>query len=331
MCISGCGRYSTNLKCCEMCQCLNNKFTHTIECFVQHQELQKIWLTNNANLDVGMIQQVNDFIESFNKPIYDNIAEIFVLPADKSMIVIKNIIENSKLEPIVCFDYDQTISLTTRNNFMVQNTLRGGIETKMLFEYLAMKNIPWFILSARGISSISIVYRDMLKYNLPLPNLCINNKLNIIFDDKIFKQPNSITELFMPSRELVFACDIKYKNQLQKIYCGIYHNSIACSSEGLADSSYAYEKDVAIELGMYLYNINPQLIIFVDDNAKNIYTMFKHYRKNSRKVHFIGIIYEPIKPEADHNHYMEKINKKIWSTLIPSNLMSAFVVHNIIK
>ena len=354
ICSSGCGRYTYNENnmCCQLClDTHNNKSKHSMECIDKHYELQKIWFKADANIDLDLKNKITDFCNSFDKKQEsNNIVEIYMLPSNKSMLVLKHIIEKSNLKPIICFDYDQTISLTIKEknfielpsdkninglfNYKTVNVLRGEDESKLLFDYLNEKHVPWFILTARNVASVSIVYKDALKYGLTMPENCnIDNKKYIVNADNgfIYKQPNQCNNSDqLESREIIFNCNINYKKNIQKISCGVYHNSIACSSEGITDSAYAYEKDIALELGLHIYDIQPELIIFIDDNARNVYMLWKHYQKSYRRVHFIGIIYEPIKPESDHNFYLEKIEKKIWSQQIVSNLMHDFVIDNMI-
>lgn len=226
------------------------------------------------------------------------------------MIIIKDIIEKIDVPTVLGFDYDQTIS--------VKNNLRNN--SKPLFDYLRQMHIPWFILSARGIHATSVVY-DFASKLVDMPQFNISGETHFVHNNCIYCKPEPHTTKL--TREIVFSIDLKYRGSMQKVYCGICHNSVACSTEGISDGSYAFEKDLAMEVGLHVYELNPSLIIFIDDNAKNVYRMYRYYKKSSRNVHFVGIIYEPIKPESDHEYFMEKVYKTFAEPV--SDLMTEFV------
>jgi len=312
-CDHNCNRYVdilTRTTCCDGC---SNGLKHNIDCILYHEELKSKWLTSKSSINITMNNNITKWSQSFAKSNTTNITEIFLLPKDRPLLILKNIIENSKMKAVIGFDYDQTISLTIKNLLENKsfNTLRGNTESQELFNYLYQKEIPWFIISARGTSSVEIIYKDSLKYDIksnPVYNITSESYIVGIDNKTILSQPSQLSsqKKTISSYPIMFNCDIDN----QKIYCGIYNNCISCSSEGNGEAACAYEKDYAMELCLHVYEINPELIIFVDDNAKNICTLHNYYLTSQRKVHFIGIIYEPFTPEKDHNEYFKYIKKQ---------------------
>lgn len=319
-CDNGCNRYVDIMEksiCCDGCV---NKFKHSVECFMAHEELKNKWLSSSGIINHEMNNRIMKWTQSFGNN-GKNIAEIFMLGKDRSMNVLIDIIKASNKRCIMGFDYDQTISLTIKNisENTVVNELRGN--SGELFDYLYQNEIPWFIFSARGISSVEAIYKDSLKYEIKhQKSHNITSKKYMVSDNqKILNQP-------LQQSKTQYSHPVMFNQMIngQKIYCGVYNNCISCSSEGNGETSYAYEKDYAMELAMSIYDIDPEIVIFIDDNAKNVYTVHEHFLASNRKVHFIGIIYEPFVPEKDHRDYMELI-ETIWKGQVVSELMMPFI------
>lgn len=335
-CQLGCNRYvdiTKNMICCNNCHISK----HAIDCILNHDELKNRWIqsqissNNIINEKLFNWASLLDFSKSQNK------AEIFLLPKHKSLLILKHIINASKMKSVVGFDYDQTISLTTKVKYGSEtksvNELRGGTESNELFEYLNHNNIPWFIISARGVSSVEYIYHDLLKYDInPMKKYNITSTLHLVSTDgqTILNQPEQslLQTTVSKSYPLMFNYTISSVKDTQRIYCGIYNNCVSCSSEGNSEYSCSYEKDYALELSLKLYDIEPELIIFVDDNARNIYTLYNYYLTSKRNIHFIGIVYEPFIPEKEHDSYLTYIKDMIWTKQIISDLMFPFVGSN---
>lgn len=190
-------------------------------------------------------------------------------------------------EIVIGFDCDGT--LTNLSPPALKNTpnerLRGGSETRDVFNKLNELGIKWFVISARPVSKSS-----MIAVMTTITKLELDQTIAL---DKTIK----LTENVLEFRSL------KY-NAIES------GNIISLFEPGSKNS---FDKDVSMKYAIKKYFKNyPKLAIFIDDNAKNALTLFYYFQeiKNEHPdTHFVSILYDPVKKEDDHDDYMQKFKE----------------------
>jgi len=207
-------------------------------------------------------------------------SSIYELKKPKSLLPIKELIEKSGIplsEIAIFFDFDQT--LTQKDGFKA--TLRGGNESAEFLAYLNSSDIKWYVNTAAGSgpSSTGAIATSMKNYKIPFSNHPINGNICLSEKERVG---------FLGVTDKTGGINIGYCNNIV---------------------SAGYNKAEAIDfvLGTIEPNGPIKLIIFVDDNAKNVENVYKHF--NGKKT-IIGIIYEPYKiAEPDHEHGMKELGE----------------------
>lgn len=216
--------------------------------------------------------------------------KLMVIEKDKSLKPIIDMIKESKIaysKIVVAFDFDQT--LTAKKGMTLG--LRGGAETKELIDFLNSNKINWFVITASSsTTSPAISFVNSLKLTFPenLKNDCQ-------------KEVKGKTDFFEKLYENIPMVEGSATNSYSFKAC----NNI------ITGYSAPYRKNLSLEFAMQHYKIPyPELIIFVDDSAKNVITVYDHYKTGDakdKKVSFIGIVYEPVVEEAGHAESMQEI------------------------
>ena len=199
---------------------------------------------------------------------------IIILDQDDSLLSIKPLIDKAlndgilKSQIVLGFDVDGTLTdLKTKNSFIP----RGGDNTRQLFEWLNESEIKWFAISARpyDIGSLEGVITSLRVMGSPSPE--------------------------WSSKDLIMENTLLLNNN--EIYTILEYNNII--SAVLPNSRDSYDKHASLEYAIMTYFIEyPKLVIFVDDNALNIVTLYEHFK--NRDCQFIGILYTPHKIESGH-------------------------------
>jgi hypothetical protein len=228
--------------------------------------------------------------------------ELYYLPKPLSLSPIRSLIESSGFDlndVAVFFDYDQTLTqseivpvlnpdgsrrLTSSGLPATQTkgSIRGGETTRTFLNYLNDNHIKWYVNSARGPGGVGAVSQSMRNLKIPFSPIMINKdqeecfspKVGLGYMGKVFKDNNGVE-------------------------IGICNNVISAG----------YNKDIATDYIISQMDTPPKLVIFVDDNATNILTLYNYFlKKTDIDILYKGVIYEPyIKAEEDHEASMHTL------------------------
>lgn len=218
--------------------------------------------------------------------------------------------EEWKDEVAVCFDMDGT--LTNLGPPLLKKTvderLRGGSQSRVLFTNMNKHNIKWFVLSARAATSGSMagVGSSLLSLGLEFPEWSTKNPQNCYIGIQ------NGSHMFKP---------IEKKNIGS--YEGKEYNAILCNNAiSLLQSGeeYAFQKDLSLEYALrQYYSRFPRLVIFVDDNAKNVMLVYNHFKEqiansnlsSERPVHIYSVLYDPQRKESDHDEHKALLDQEL--------------------
>jgi hypothetical protein len=225
--------------------------------------------------------------------------ELYFLPATLSLSPIRTLIETSGFalnEIAVFFDFDQTLKQTNVTFLTDKNgnpriskqsgqplkeskaAVRGGDVTISFLNYLIDNGVKWYVNTARGAGGVPAVAQSMVNFKIPFSPIMIK-------PDQ--QQCLSPTLGFMGE-------SVKYKES----EIGICNNVVSAG----------YDKDVSSEYVMSLLPVKPKLLIFVDDNATNILTLYNYIKYKNPELSYKGVIYEPfLSAEEDHETSMETL------------------------
>ena len=216
--------------------------------------------------------------------------ELYWLPKPLSLSPIRTLIEQSGLDLndiAVFFDYDQTLTQTEEIPLYNPNcsrkltskgipakqskgSVRGSQQTINFLNYLNANHVKWYVNTARGPGMVDSIGMSMNNFKIPFSPIMI-----IEGQQENVKIP------------------LKYNG----VDIGIYNNVISAN----------YDKDVATDYVISEMDTNPKLVIFVDDNALNILTLYDYFLRKP-EINFIGVIYEPfLNAEGDHEASMETL------------------------
>ena len=230
----------------------------------------------------------------------DMTQELYYLAKPVSLSPIRKLIENSGFsldEIVVFFDFDQTLTQTDRIPIMnpdgtqmrtkagvlatqSKGSIRGGDATRSFLKYLNDNGIKWYVNTARGAGAVPAVATSMVNFNIPFSPIMI--------------KPDQ--QQCLSSKPLLgfMGETVKYKES----EIGICNNVVSAG----------YDKDVSSEYVMSLLPVKPKLLIFVDDNATNILTLYNYFKYKNPEINYKGVIYEPfLSAEEDHETSMETL------------------------
>jgi hypothetical protein len=176
---------------------------------------------------------------------------------------------------MVFFDFDQTLTQADTQSSgnggppKTVSSVRGGKPTLEFIEYMNEKGIRWYVNTARGPGSTAAVAQNMVKqYKLPFSGE----------KDWIFPGQSSGQKLTPEGLSFV-AEEVKHRDST----VGYVRNVISCG----------YDKEIATDWVLSKQSHLPKLLIFVDDNAKNIDTIWTYMKSERPSMLFYGIVYEP--------------------------------------
>lgn len=161
--------------------------------------------------------------------------------------------------------------------------------------------IKWFAISAKAYNRLSIQAPAGILYSQFnfIPNKWLNT--NCLTGQK----PNFIYKVIANEDPVV---QFEYNGKKYKSYqCD---NAVACVEPG---TEFAFDKHVTLEYTIKKYFTEyPKLIIFVDDNAKNVMTVYNHFKnKQDNRSKVICVLYEPEKKEDDHDYFMPSLTQEM--------------------
>lgn len=241
-------------------------------------------------LNSGIIQNAQTKVTSETQSTKNQL-HLIVLPKTASLKIVQDLIEKNKIKSediVAAFDFDQT--LTARVGIKLE--LRGGKETAQMIEYLNKNKINWFVITAStSTTSPAITFDKTLQLQFPdrLKNACER----IVSGKKDFFEKTE-RDISIGNEALTFK---------------VCNNIISCYSN-------PYRKDMSFEFAIKYYKLPyPKFIIFVDDNAGNVETLYNHFATGLGKdkgITFYGIVYTPlIKAEEGSQEALERIEKII--------------------
>ena len=236
--------------------------------------------------------------------------ELQIIPKGSSLYPLWRIIEELKLPPerlhdevAVFFDMDGT--LTNVGPPMLKKTvderLRGGAESRKLMQALNENGIRWFVLSARAAtrSAMQGVGSSLYGMDLPSPDWSYADGANCYQG-----RTSDGGYRFEPvTSDRVGLYDDKVYNSIE---C---NNMISLVEPG---EEYAFAKDISLEYALHkFFQVSPSLLIFVDDNAKNVMQVYMHFKHKLQLQHgscdhperVICVLYDPQRKEADHDEW----------------------------
>lgn len=234
--------------------------------------------------------------------------EIYFLPKPLSLSPIRTLIETSGFaldEIVIFFDFDQTLTqvdiipvinsdgtqkINPKTGAPVENkvlSIRGGDATRSFLNYLNENGIKWYVNTAAGPGGTSSVATEMAKKttNIPFSPIMIDPDQKQCFSPK-------------PYVGFLAKTDISYDG----VQIGICNNIISAT----------FNKEKACYYVMSKMAVKPKLLIFVDDNAMNVNTVYSSIKNNLEypDIHFKGVIYEPYRTaEKEHEGNLELLKE----------------------
>jgi hypothetical protein len=203
-------------------------------------------------------------------------------------------------EMALAFDFDGTITdldSTKKGPKKGDAALRGGADSRAMFHFLDAQKMKWFILSAKAstklaVESVALKLASVLALDQPewskVPPSCTITK------DK-FGSFNTKAKDEMKGN---FHFDGKTYNTLQ---C---NNIITAVEPTEARDQGAFHKDVSLEYALSLYFTEyPKFIIFADDNARNVMTIYNYFKTGKgagKNVEVIAVLFDPQTEEPGH-------------------------------
>lgn len=180
---------------------------------------------------------------------------------------------------LVVFDYDQT--LTQKDG--MKGSIRGGEPTRNFLVFMNEHKIKWYINTARGPGSVGAVAQSCKNLGIPF------SPISIVKDQK---------QCFSEKPGLGYIGYSVKDNEGVEI--GLCNNIISAG----------YNKDIAIDFILKNLSSSPKLVIFVDDNAINVYNVYQYFRHIHPTMYFLGVVYEPYaSEEEDHKMGLDLIQK----------------------
>jgi hypothetical protein len=231
----------------------------------------------------------------------DMTQELYHLDRPLSLNPIRKLIEDSGFsldEIVVFFDFDQTLTQTERIPIMnpdgtqmrtkagvlatqSKGSIRGGDATRSFLNYLNDNGIKWYVNTARGAGGVSAVAQSMVNFKIPFSPIMIKPDQQQCLSPKLGFMGESV----------------KYKES----EIGICNNVVSAG----------YDKDVSSDYVMSLLPVKPKLLIFVDDNATNILTLYNYIKYKNPELSYKGVIYEPfLSAEEDHESSMATLRSE---------------------
>jgi hypothetical protein len=204
----------------------------------------------------------------------------------KSLIDIIEIIEKSGIEPkdiIVGFDFDGTLNLPTidaTRPILKRAALRDG--ALELLDYLKLKEMRSVIITAAygAVDQIPITLGQM----------------GIVFESSIFYNsfPNNSKTKF----------GLKYEQTRFK-FGDVDMNIRQCY--GIVSAESMYDKQISMEYILQRYNLNPKLIIYIDDGVVNVVTMYHHFTHKDVPICVAYFPHSKSHEEPNHEECLKEI------------------------
>lgn len=209
---------------------------------------------------------------------------------------------------VLGFDVDGTLTdldPTKKGIKKGDTALRGGADSRQLFTFLDSKGIKWFALSGRAssVNSTQGVASSIInQLELKTPQWSIESSAG-----QCVRGTNRFggLDLNVNTKKEIFRHAGKTYNAFQ---C---NNIISLVQPG---QDYAFDKDASLEYAISVFSPSsyPKLIVFFDDNAKNVMTMFNYFNSGEGSKHDVIVIcalFDPHKPEDDHAEWFEQMSE----------------------
>jgi hypothetical protein len=219
--------------------------------------------------------------------------EIHFLPRPLSLSPIRTLIETSGFaldEIVVFFDFDQTLTqvdmipdVNPKTGAPIEKkvlSIRGGDATRSFLNWLNENGIKWYVNTAAGPGGTESVATEMARKttNIPFSPIMIDP------DQKQCLSPK-------PYVGFIAKKDISYMDK----QIGICNNIISAG----------FDKHIACYYVMSKMDVKPKLLIFVDDNAANIYKVYINIKDDFPEINFKGVVYEPYRSaEKEHEEFL---------------------------
>ena len=243
---------------------------------------------------------MNDWVQPKFKRMIGKNVELRILDREASLLPLLDWIAEEKVanpgltndDILIAFDMDGTLKhVVNADNIKNGDSLRGAGDSRTFFRAVKDMQIKWIVISAKA----GVKYMK----NSTAKNLFETLKFT---EDDIgglsthCSSPNPISKSmdYTPVEGYYEKNGKKYKT----VRCNNLFNGYD-ANEG-DDEPIGNEKDMVLEYAItQICQEYPKLIIFVDDNAENVMTVYNHYK--STPIRVISALYPPFTKEETHD------------------------------
>jgi hypothetical protein len=260
----------------------------------------KIQFAPRTQGGLKMNKILNDWVPpKFNRMTGRNV-ELRIIDQEASLLPLLDYIEEAKqTDPaltdddiLIAFDMDGTLKhVVNADNIRNGDSLRGGRDSRTFFRVMKDRQIKWIVISAKA--GVRYMKNSTAK-NLFETLKFTEDDIGVLSTGCRGTNPISKSADYSPIKGEYVANGKKYKT----VRCNNLFNGYD-ANEG-DDEPIGNEKDIVLEYAItQICSTYPKLIIFVDDNAENVMTVYNHYKSTPMRV--ICALYPPFTKEETHD------------------------------